>query len=213
VFSGFLSLFLCLLRKMSTRKKKKEPPDSSRSVLLLQSVNLTSLFLSGFNRSRVFSPCSALDCHSLRSYSIFGKLQSLLPTSGVSLVKPSPTFVVVSIAHFGSDIVTLGSSSGVVRVDAAVNFRYGIQMRLRLWARLCLCPSSGKPPAWKRGSYFSTDHLLPQWHPHSVSPLFCFLVFRSERQVCLLPLPFFEGCLLSRGLFDRKQLETYHETN
>jgi len=154
-------------------------------------VNFFGLISSGLDRSEVLSPEFVLDCSRLRKYSNFVKLQWLIRTFRVSLLKASPTFVAVSIAHFGSGTVALGSSSGAVRVDDAFIFRYGIQMRLRIWDRLCPCSSIGKPPAWKRGSYFSTEHLLPQWQPHTVSPLFCLLVFRSEHQVCLLPLSFF----------------------
>uniref|UniRef100_A0A7C9DK64 Uncharacterized protein n=1 Tax=Opuntia streptacantha TaxID=393608 RepID=A0A7C9DK64_OPUST len=145
--------------------------------------NYISLISFCLDRSGVNLPCSVMDCSSLGRCPTFVKPQWLIRTLTVSSLKPSPCFVYDLIAHLGFVGVALGTSIVVLQVKDSPHFRFGIQIRLRIWNHLCLYSSIGKILALarfvglaadstlmallyhlQRGSYFFMVHMLPaEW--------------------------------------------------
>jgi len=133
-----------------------------------------------FVGSETISAWSILDCSTWERCPIFVKSQWLFRLISVSPLKPSPTFVADLLAQLGSVGVTLGPSIVVLQVADSPNCRFAGSMADGCLVALLL--------HLQKGSYCVPVHNLPDWSLPTVSTHFRLLVFRSEFQVCFLPL-------------------------
>ena len=151
-----------------------------------------------FTGSEAISAWSTLACSTWERCPIFVKSQWLFRLVSVPPLMPSSTSVADLFAQLGSVGVTLGPSFVVLQVADSPNCRFAVSMVDGCLVALLI-------PLHK-GSLCVMVHILPDWSLPIVSTHCRLLDFRSEFQVCFLPLyppPLRVICCLSFYLMTR----------